>query len=66
MMLEEKKYDFEASLNKLEEIVNKINDQSLGLDESLKLYEEGTKIVKELESALKKASEEVEKVIEVK
>ena len=65
-MLEEKKYDFEASLNKLEEIVNKINDQSLGLDESLKLYEEGNKIVKELEAALKKASEEIEKVIEVK
>ena len=64
--MEEKKYDFEASLNKLEEIVSKINDQSLGLDESLKLYEEGQKIVKELESALKKASEEVEKVIEIK
>ena len=65
-MPEEKKYDFEASLNKLEEIVNNINDQSLGLDESLKLYEEGNKIVKELEEALKKASEEIEKVIEVK
>ena len=64
--MEEKKYDFEASLAKLEEIVNKINDQSLGLDESLKLYEKGSKIVKELEEALKKASEEVEKVIEVK
>ena len=64
--MEEKKYDFEASLNKLEEIVSKINDQSLGLDESLKLYEEGQKIVKELESALKKASKEVEKVIEIK
>jgi len=64
--MEDKKYDFEASLTKLEEIVNKISDQSLGLDESLKLYEEGTKIVKELELALKKASEEVEKVIEVK
>ena len=64
--MEEKKYDFEASLNKLEEIVNKINDQSLGLDESLKLYEEGNKIVKELETALKAASEEIEKVIEVK
>ena len=64
--MEEKKYDFEASLAKLEEIVNKINDQSLGLDESLKLYEEGTKIVKELETALKAASEEVEKVIEIK
>ena len=64
--MEEKKYDFEASLNKLENIVNQINDQSLGLDESLKLYEEGTKIVKELEKALKEASEEIEKVIEVK
>lgn len=64
--MEEKKYDFEASLNKLENIVNQINDQFLGLDESLKLYEEGTKIVKELEKALKEASEEIEKVIEVK
>ena len=64
--MEEKKYDFEASLNKLENIVSQINDQSLGLDESLKLYEEGTKIVKELEKALKEASEDIEKVIEVK
>lgn len=64
--MEDNKYDFEASLTKLEEIVSKISDQSLGLDESLKLYEEGTKIVKELELALQKASEEVEKVIEVK
>ena len=64
--MEEKKYDFEASLAKLEEIVSKINDQSLGLDESLKLYEEGQKIVRELENALKVATEIVEKVIEVK
>ena len=62
----ENNYDFEGMLKKLEEIVSKLNDQSLGLDEAIKLYEKGQQIVKELEIALAKANEEVEKVIEVK
>ena len=37
----EVKNNFEKSLKRLEEIVNKIENETLPLEESLKLYEEG-------------------------
>ena len=61
----EEKIDFEKELNRLNEIVNRIQDESLPLDESVKLYEEGNKIIKLLESELKKAEEKVEKIVEI-
>lgn len=57
--------NFEKELNRLKEIVSLIQQKELSLDESLKLYEEGNKIVKLLNEELKKAEEKVEKVIEV-
>lgn len=57
--------NFEKELNRLKEIVSLIQQKELSLDESLKLYEEGNKIVKLLKEELKKAEEKVEKVIEV-
>ena len=60
----EKEFDFEKELNKLKDIVNKIQDSDVSLDESLKLYEEGNKIIAELSEELKKAEDKVEKVIE--
>lgn len=61
----EKEVNFEKELNRLKEIVSLIQQKELPLDESLKLYEEGSKIVKLLNEELKKAEEKVEKVIEV-
>ena len=61
----EEKIDFEKELNRLNEIVNRIQDESLPLDEIVKLYEEGNKIIKLLESELKKAEEKVEKIVEI-
>lgn len=61
----EKEVNFEKELNRLKEIVSLIQQKELSLDESLKLYEEGSKIVKVLNEELKKAEEKVEKVIEV-
>lgn len=61
----EKEVNFEKELNRLKEIVSLIQQKELSLDESLKLYEEGSKIVKILNEELKKAEEKVEKVIEV-
>ncbi len=58
--------NFEKELNRLKEIVSLIQQKELSLDESLKLYEEGNKIVKLLNEELKKAEEKAEKVIEIK
>ena len=62
----ENKLDFKTKLDRLDEILNLLNDESTTLDESLKLYEEGRQIVNSLEECLKEAEEKVEKVIEVK
>ena len=62
----EDKIDFEKELKRLEEIASKMEDKTISLDESIALYEEGIKITKKLEEALKEATLKVENVIEVK
>lgn len=57
-MAERKKVSFEESCLRLEEIIAKLEDEKLSLDESVKLYEEGMKLVvkcnKELSDAERK------------
>ena len=64
-MANEKKVDFKKDLERLDEIVDKISNKALPLDEALKLYEEGSKIVKELEKQLEEAKDKVEKVVDI-
>ncbi len=64
--MSEKELNFEEQLNRLKEIVSLIQQKDLSLDKSIELYEEGAKIVKELNKALEEAEQKVEKVIEVK
>ena len=64
-MSEEKVINFEEELNRLKRIVNDIQQKDLSIDESLKLYEEGQKIIATLSEELKKAEDKVEKVIKV-
>lgn len=64
--MNEERIDFEKEMKKLDEIVAKISSQNLPLDECLALYQEGQKIIKNLETALESAKEKVEKVIETK
>ncbi len=64
-MSEEKTINFEEELNRLKRIVNDIQQKDLSIDESLKLYEEGQKIIATLSEELKKAEDKVEKVIKV-
>ncbi|MEF3280249.1 MAG: exodeoxyribonuclease VII small subunit [Elusimicrobiota bacterium] len=47
-----KKESFEAKLKKLEEIVLKLENDDTPLEESLKLFEEGVNISKELNEKL--------------
>lgn len=58
-MPEEKKVDFEALLKELSEIVNKVENDTLPLDESIKLYQRGKEIINELEGSLKEAEEKI-------
>ena len=61
----EKKVDFKKQSERLDQIVQEISSKALPLDESLKLYEEGMQIIKELESALQEAEARVEKVMTI-
>lgn len=61
--MSEKKIDIKAKITRLDEIVQLMNNDSLSLDESLKLYEEGKAIVKELSEVLDSAKETVEQII---
>ena len=62
--MEEKKIDFEKSLKRLDEIVSKIENETLPLEECLKLYEEGKTLISNLEGALKEAEKKIEKISE--
>lgn len=58
----EKKMSFEEKMNRLDEIVGKVENSVLPLEESLKLYQEGTALIKELQSALDDAKKKIKEV----
>jgi len=60
----ESKQNFEASLTKLEKIVEQLESEELGLEESLQLFEEGIKVSKKCEESLKIAELKVKKLME--
>ena len=62
-MTKKKENTFEESLNRLQEISNLLESEEIGLNESIKLYEEGIKLSKVCYESLKKAEL---KVIELK
>ncbi|KPP98552.1 MAG: exodeoxyribonuclease VII small subunit XseB [Bacteroidetes bacterium HLUCCA01] len=53
---------FEEALQKLEAIVNKLEDGSVSLEESVSLYEEGMKLSKHCSEILEQAELRIEKV----
>ena len=55
---------FEEKLHKLEEILSKLESDKLGLEESVKLYEEGKKLSTELHNELKESSKKLSYIIE--
>lgn len=57
--------DFEKKLNRLEEIVQKMEKGDLALDESLKLFEEGVKLSRECHSRLNEAEAKVKLLVSV-
>ena len=55
MTSRKKTVDFEQKLNQLESLVNDMEQGSLTLEDSLKAFEEGIKITRECQQALKEA-----------
>ena len=61
--MSEKKVCFEASLARLEQIVKLLERGEVSLDESLKLYQEGTELVRLCGQLLDNAQMQVTKVV---
>ena len=61
-MSKEKDNNFETNLKKLEMIVDKLESGDIGLEESVKLYEEGMKIKKICDKKLKDIEMKIKKI----
>lgn len=59
-----KSIDFEHSLDRLEELVEDMENGDLTLEESLKAFEQGIKLTRECQSALLEAEQKVQMLIE--
>lgn len=53
---------FEAKMNKLQEIVSKMEKDNIDLDSSIVLYEEGLKLSKELQKELNKFENKIKEL----
>ncbi len=52
-------FNFEEKLQDLERLVTRMEDGNLGLEDSLKAFEDGVKLVKECQQALEAAEQKV-------
>jgi exodeoxyribonuclease VII small subunit len=57
-----KKATFEADMEKLEELVEKLEQNELPLEDSIKAFEQGMKLAGSLMKTLEKAQERVKKL----
>lgn len=63
-MAAKKTYPFEESLAKLEQLVQKMESGELPLEDSLKTFEEGIRLTRECQQALKDAEQKVRMLVE--
>ncbi len=59
-----KSLNFERNLEQLESLVNDMESGELSLEDSLSAFEKGIKLTRECQSALQKAEQKVQKLIE--
>ena len=60
MTKEKKAIDFEQQLENLEALVESLESGGLSLDDSLKSFEQGIKVARDCQQALKQAEQKVE------
>jgi exodeoxyribonuclease VII small subunit len=63
-MTKKERLSFEEALSRLEEIVDELEDESISLEDTIKLYEEGIKLSKICTETLEQAELRIEKVNE--
>ena len=63
-MAAKKSYPFEASLDKLEKLVGKMEEGDLSLEDSLKIFEEGVRLTRECQEALAQAELKIKMLME--
>ena len=51
---------FEEKLNRLNEIVEKVENTTLSLEDAMKLYEEGNALIKDLQKSLDEAETKIQ------
>lgn len=56
----EKKQTFEEKLTRLNEIVEKVENATLSLEDAMKLYEEGNSLIKDLQKSLDEAETKIQ------
>ncbi len=64
MAKSEKKIDFEESLKELENIVDKLEDENMNLEDSVKYFERGVKLIQECQAELEKAELKIKKLLD--
>ncbi len=57
--------DFEKRLGRLEEIVSKMEEGEMSLDDSLALFEEGVKLSRECNAQLEQAEQKVKLLLKI-
>ena len=62
-MAKQTNYPFEASLARLEALVEQMENGDLSLEDSLKTFEEGIKLTRGCQTALKEAEQRVESLL---
>ncbi|MCU7937965.1 MAG: exodeoxyribonuclease VII small subunit [gamma proteobacterium symbiont of Bathyaustriella thionipta] len=61
---ESKKFDFEASLNELEKLVDALEEGDLSLEQSLQDFERGINLTRSCQNALTEAQQKVKILLE--
>jgi exodeoxyribonuclease VII small subunit len=61
---DESKFSFEEAIEELTDIVSKIEQGQIPLQESLKQYERGMALIKQCREILEKAEKKIEKISE--
>jgi len=63
--MENKPFNFEKAMERLNDIVKTMESKALPLQESITLFEEGSSLIKQLEGALSDAEKRIENLIKV-
>ena len=64
MAKSDKQSNFESSINKLELIVTKLEDENISLEDSVKSFEEGINLVKSCQEELRSAELKIQKLLD--